>query len=366
VLLAGRVVQGTGAAMISSAALALLTTLFTEGRERNRALGAWGVVGGAAGASGLIVGGVLTDTLGWEWVFFINLPVALAAGLAAPRLLPRGVVAGPARPLDLPGALMVTLGLGLLLYGLNHGEQAGFSSQTTISLLCAATALLITFIVIERRMRNPIVAFRLFRVPGVAGTDAAAILLAAIIASNLFFTTLYVQRVLGFSALETGMAFLPNSVLVGVGSALTSRLAGRIGTGSVLAAGLGVGGVGALLLAGISAEGSYVTDVLPGFALTGLGLGMAFVAVTIGATAGIDEHDQGLASGVVNTAQQVGFAVGIAVVVAVATAHQETSTGSEAQRLVAGYSAGYLLGAVLAGIAAIGAVILIRARRPRR
>lgn len=343
-LLAGRALQGVGAAMVSPAALSLLTALFAEGEERNRALGAWGSVGGAAGATGLVLGGVLTSAAGWEWLFFINLPIALGCAFAAPRLLPAAAAPEAGRRLDLPGALTITLALGLLIFGLSRSEHTGFGSAATLGLLAGAAALLAAFVAIERRVRRPLVAFRLFRLPGVAGANVAMLLLNAVIASQLFFTTLYAQRVLGLSALETGLAFLTNSALVVVGSTLASRLIGRVGAGVVLAIGLAIIGASALLLSGVSADGTYAADVLPGFTLTGLGLGLAFVSVTVGATSGAGDRDQGLASGVVNTAQQVGFGVGIAAVIA----------------SVDGYSAGYLVNAALATFAAVLALALVR------
>ncbi|TDD92625.1 MFS transporter [Actinomadura rubrisoli] len=364
VLLTARAFQGLAGAMVSAAALALITTLFTEPPARDRALGAWGATGGAAGACGLILGGGPTDTLGWPWVFFINVPIGLIAPVFALRLLPSGRPtrrpAGHGRGLDLPGAVLLTTGLGLLLYGLTRGEQDGYAAPGVAALLAGAAALLAGFAVTERRVRRPLVRFAIFRTPGVPGALAAAMALNAVVASNLFFTTLYVQDVLGFSPLETGAAFLPNSVLVIAGSTLGSRLAGSTGAGTVLACGLAVLTAGCLLLSGISADGDYAADVLPGFALTGLGLGLAFVAVTIAATHGIDHQDQGLASGLVNTAQQVGFAIGIATVAAVAAARARSAGGDAAERAVSGYSTGYLIDAALAAAAVIVALVLVR------
>lgn len=363
VMLAGRAVQGLGSAMVSPAALSLLTTLFAEGSERNRALGAWGAAGGAAGATGLILGGLLTATAGWEWVFFINIPICVLAVFAAARLLPVGQVPGIARAVDLPGALTITLSLGLLIFSLSQAEHTGLANPLTLGMLAAAALLLVFFVMIERRTTHPVVAFRLFRLPGVAGANVSALLLNTVIASQLFFTTLYVQQVLGFSALQTGLAFLPNSALVLVGSAIASRLVGRTGAGALLATGFVVVGVSALLLTGVDVNGNYVSDVLPGFTLTGLGLGMAFVSVTVGATTGATDEDQGLASGVVNSALQAGFAVGIAAVVAAAFALGSTNSAGQGVQAVAGYSVGYLIDALLAGLAAVLALVFVRGQR---
>lgn len=376
-LLAARAVQGVAGAMVSAAALALLTTLFAEGAGRNRALGAWGAVGGAAGACGLILGGVLTELLSWPWVFLINAPIGLAAVLATPRTLPADGSTGPARAgvreLDLPGAVAVTFGLGLLIFGLSRSERAGLTSAATLLPLAAAVVALAIFVVVERRARVPLVRFELFRVPGIAAANLVALTLTTVIASNLFFTTLYVQRVLGFTALETGLAFLPNSVLVIAGSAIGARLAGRYGPRPGLVAGLLVLAASALLLSGVPAGGgvsaSGVAVVLPGFALTGLGLGLAFVSVTIAATEGVPPGLRGLASGVLNTAQQLGFAAGIATIVAAASA---SAHGRGLGRLVDGFAAGYRLDAALAtAAAALGMIVRERrgcrgSRRPWR
>lgn len=364
VMLTGRAVQGLGSAMVSPSALSLLTTLFAEGRERNRALGVWGAAGGAAGATGLILGGLLTAAVGWEWVFFINIPICVLAAVAATRLLPEGRVPGIPRTVDLPGALLITLSLGLLIFSLSQAEHTGLTDTLTMGLFLAAAVLLAVFVFVERRVAHPIVAFRLFRLPGVAGANISALLLNTVIASQLFFTTLYVQQVLGFTALQTGLAFLPNSALVLVGSALASRLVGRTGAGTMLAAGFALIGISALLLTGVDVNGNYAADVLPGFTLTGLGLGCAFVAVTVGATTGATEADQGLASGIVNSALQVGFAVGIAAVVAAAFALGSTSSAQEIVRAVSGYSAGYLIDALLAGLASVLALISVRRAKP--
>nr|WP_242527228.1 MFS transporter [Ktedonosporobacter rubrisoli] len=322
-------------------------------------------MGAAGGATGMILGGILTAALGWEWIFFINLPIGLGAAIAAPGLLPADSSSETGKKLDLAGALTITLALGLLIFALNSSEQASFPIGLFLGLLAVAGILLVAFVVIERRTSQPLVAFRLFRLPGVTGANLAALLLNAIIASELFFTTLYLQQVLGLSALATGIAFLPNSALVLVGSALASRLVNRFGAGLTLAAGALILGVSAFLLSGVTAGGSYLINVMPGFTLTGLGLGLTFVALTISATSGVEERDQGLASGVVNTAIQLGSGVGIAAVVAVALALSQTSSGSMSARLVASYATGYLIDMVLALLIAVLALLLVH-RHSRR
>ncbi|MQA08705.1 MAG: MFS transporter [Pseudonocardiaceae bacterium] len=356
VLLTARVVQGVGSALVSSSALALLTSLFAEGTARNRALGAWGAVGGGAGACGLILGGTLTDLLGWPSIFLINVPIGLAAAWVAPRLLPAGDRGNVG--LDLPGAVTLTAGLGLLILGLSQGGHAGFGADPVIGVLAGAVALLAAFAVIQRRASHPLVAPRLLRVPGVAAANIAALTLTMIVASSLFFTTLYVQQVLGLTALQTGLAFLPNSVLVVAGSALATRLRHRLGPGVILVAGFAILIVAGLLLSGVSADGTYVTAVLPGFALIGFGQGMAFVAAISGATRSVADSDHGLASGVVNSAQQVGFAVGLAAVISAAVA-----LAGPGARPVVSYATGYLLDSALAAVGLLISLALVRTRR---
>lgn len=365
-LLASRAVQGLGSALVSAAALALVITLFAEGPERNRALGAWGAVGGAAGASGLILGGALTGLLGWPWVFYLNVPIVVGAILATPRLLRTGIGQADTHRLDLPGALTLTSGLGLLVFGLSRAEQAGFTAGSTLGLLATAVGLLVGFVAIEHRVPHPLVPVRLFRIPGIPVANLAGVLLTSIVASNLFFTTLYVQQVLQFSPLETGLAFLPNSALVLVGSAVATRLVTRLGSGPILVAGFGVLGIASVLLSTVSPGAAYTTHVLPGFALTGLGLGLAFVSVTIAATRGVEERDSGLASGVVNTAQQIGFAIGIAAVVAAAHALTAIDGTSGIAAQIASYSSGYLVDAAIAAVGIGVALLLVRTNHGNR
>lgn len=363
VLLVARALQGVGSAVVSSAALALLTALFAEGPARNRALGAWGAVGGAAGACGMLLGGALTNLAGWPWIFFINAPLGLIALLSAPRLLPSERAEHSPSGLDLPGAFTITAGLGSLTFGLSHAEQNGITSAATLGALVAAGLLLAAFVMIERRVPHPLVTSRLVRTSGIVTANLAMLILTTIVASNLFFTTLYVQRVLGFTPWQTGLAFVPNSVLVVTGSAIATRLAPLLRPGGILAAGFTILIAGGLLLSRVAAGGSYATDVLPGFALTGLGLGLGFVAATLAATRGVIGADRGLASGVVNSAQQLGFAVGIAAVVTAALALTPTGTDSDVEHLAASYSTGYLLDSGLAAIGVIAALVLARAQR---
>lgn len=364
VLLGARALQGVGSALMSTPALAMITSLFREGPERHRALGAWGGVGGAAGAAGLLVGGILTEFLGWPWVFWLNVPLGIACVIGMLRVLPGASTGGHrAGGLDLPGAVALTTGLFLLILGLGRVETDGPAAGSTLGLLGAAVVVLAVFGIVERRVEHPLVDFRLFTIPGVAAANVCALLLTTVLASGCFFATLYVQETLGFSPPATGAAFLPHSAAVLAGSALASRALGRHGPGRTLAGGFVALATAAILLTGLSPQGSYVVDVLPGFTLLGFGIGICMVAVTVAATASVAERDHALASGVVNTAQQIGFAVGIAAVVSVATAIGGGAPGGPAEQAVAGYGAGYVVDAVL-GLVGVGlALVIARATR---
>jgi EmrB/QacA subfamily drug resistance transporter len=364
VLLAGRALQGLGGALAAPAALSLITTTFAEGSERNRALGIFGAVAAAGATAGLIIGGALTDALSWRWVFYVNIPVGAGALLLAPRLIRESRDRASDRSLDVPGAVTVTAGLALVVYGVTRGQEDGFGATSTLLLLGAAAALLVLFAVIETRVRRPLVPFRSFGRRAVSGANVVALASTGVIAGQAFFSTLYLQQILGFSPIETGLSFLPLSVAAFVGSGIASQLAGRIGTRGPLAAGLGLMGLGTLALTGISADGSY-SGVLPAFVLFGLGLGLSFVSQTITATAGVGADQQGLASGLLNTSQQLGFAVGVAGLVSVAVAATEGSTaGGAAARLVDGYTSGYLACSAVALAGVIAALLLVPRVRP--
>ena len=364
VLLAGRALQGLGGALAAPAALSLITTTFAEGAGRNRALGVFGAVAAAGATAGLIIGGALTDALSWRWVFYINIPVGAGALLLAPRLIRESRDRASDRSLDIPGAVTVTGGLGLLVYGVTRGQEDGFAATPTLLLLAGAGLLLAAFAVVETRVRRPLVPFRFFARRAVGGANVVALASTGVIAGQAFFSTLYLQRILGFSPIETGLSFLPLSVAAFVGSGVASQLAGRIGTRPPLAAGLGLMGLGTLALTGISPDGSYA-GVLPAFVLFGLGLGLSFVSQTITATAGVDADEQGLASGLLNTSQQLGFAVGVAALVSVAvTATEGSAADGAAARLVDGYTAGYLACSAVALAGVVVALLLVPRVRP--
>jgi EmrB/QacA subfamily drug resistance transporter len=313
VLIAARAFQGVGAAIMTPAALSILMTTFREGAERNTALGIWGAVGASGGTVGVLLGGILTDTIGWEWIFFLNVPVALAVIAVSPTLLRDSRVDTGHRRFDLAGAVSVTAAVALLVYALVEAESAGWASGQTLGLIGASAALFALFSAIELRSRAPIMPFSIFRIRAVTGSNVAGFALGGAVFGMIFILTLYMQQVLSYSPLRTGVAWLAMSLTALISSVVASVLVTRVGTRVPLAAGLVVAAVGLLLLAQIPADGAYVSDLLPGLLVTGLGLGAAFVSLSIGALEGVSERDAGLASGLVNTTQQVGGALGVAV-----------------------------------------------------
>jgi EmrB/QacA subfamily drug resistance transporter len=317
-LVAARAVQGLGGAFMAPAALSLLTVIFSEGEERNRALGVWAGIAGAGGAIGLLAGGVLTTELSWRWVFFVNLPVAAFAALASLRLIgeSRDPVAGK---FDVPGAVTATAGLGALVFALVRANVWGWGSARTILVLAAAAVLLATFVVLQLRGRHPLVPPRLFRNRTLVGADVGMLIAGAGLFGVFFFLTLYMQDVLGYSALRTGVAYLPFTVMLVVSAGVGSRILGRIGARAILICGFVLAAGGLALLARISPTTGYV-DFLPSLLIMGAGMGACFVSVTSSAVSGVPQEDTGVASALLNASQQVGGSLGLAVLTAVAAA----------------------------------------------
>ncbi len=317
-LVASRAVQGLGASFMAPAALSLLTVIFTEGEERNRALGVWAAIAGAGGAIGLLAGGVLTTQLSWRWVFFVNLPIAAVAALASVRLI--GESRDPdAGAFDIPGAVTATGGLGALVFGLVRANSWGWASATTILVFAAAAVLLTVFVVLQLRGRHPLVPPRLFRNRTLVGADVGMLVAGAGIFGVFFFLTLYMQDVLHYSALKTGVAYLPISAALVISSGVGARMLGRVGARPILVTGFGLGAVAMLLLVRLSPTTGYL-DVLPPLLLLGAGMGGAFVSVTSSAVSGVPQEDAGIASALLNSSQQIGGSIGLAVLTAVATA----------------------------------------------
>src|SRR3712207_3430755 len=320
-LIVARGVQGLGAALLSPAALSIVTTTFTEGAERNKALGVWGAVAGSGGAAGVLLGGVLTDALSWEWVLFVNVPIGIAAAALAPVLLDDTRDTRQRRHFDAAGALTITLGLSILVYALVDAEDAGWGSTQTVLLLSLAALLHLAFVIMESRTEAPLVPFKIFRLRTLSASNVIGLLIGMALFSMFFFVSLYMQNVLGFDALETGLAYLPLALTIIVSAGVASQLVTRLGFKPVLMFGLLLVAIGLVWFAQVSTGGSYVGDVLFPSIIAGAGLGFSFVPVTIGAVAGTRNEDSGLASGLINTSQQIGGALGLAVLSTVAFAN---------------------------------------------
>src|SRR5205823_5513313 len=293
-LIAARAVQGFGAAVISPSALSIVSTTFEEGAERNKALGIWGAVGGSGAAVGVLLGGVLTKYLGWEWIFFVNVPVGVIAILLTPRFVRESRVATADRSADPLGAITVTAGLVALVYAISKAPFDGWGSARTIVLLVVAVALLATFVVIERRVRNPVMPLRIFRVRTVAGANVVGALLGAVVFANFFVLTQYVQNVLHYSALKAGVTFVATAGTAVLAAGAAQALATRFGVKPVMAIGMLLMAGGMIWYAQIPVHGSFTTDLLPGYLMVGVGLPFGFVPVTIAALAGIESAEAGL------------------------------------------------------------------------
>ncbi len=368
-LIAARAVQGLGAALISPAALAIVTTTFSEGAERNKALGVWGAVAGSGGAAGVLLGGILTETLGWEWVLFVNTPIGIAAALLAPRLLEDSRDESRAS-FDIAGAVSVTAGLALLVYTLVDANDAGWGSTQTLVLGGIALALLAAFLVIESRTRHPLMPFSIFRLRTLRGANVIGLLLGMSLFSMFFFISLYMQQVLGYEPLKAGLAYLPLAGLIIVSAGLASQLVTRVGFKPTLVAGLLFVAAGLLWFGQVSAPGgSYVGDVLFPSMLAAIGLGLSFVPVTIAAVTNVKPDEAGLASGLINTSQQVGGALGLAILATVATSTTDDVFASgernPAIALTEGFQDAFLVGAGMALLAAVLAAVLISSKDSR-
>jgi EmrB/QacA subfamily drug resistance transporter len=327
VLIAARAVQGLGAAIVSPATLAIITTTFEEGAERNKALGIWGAMGGSGAAAGVLFGGILTKYLGWEWIFFVNVPVG-ALVLALTRPVVRESRAQGVRGFDAGGAVTVTGGLALLVYAISKAPDDGWANGRTIGLLIGAAVLLLAFLAIESRHRQPLVPFRIFRTKTLAGANVAGFLLGAVIFANFFILTLYVQQVLGYSPLKTGLTFLATAGTTIPVAGVAQALVTRIGVRPVLTVGLALIAGAMFLYAQLPVHGTFAADLLPGYLMMGFGLAFAFIPVSIAALAGVAHHESGLASGLLNTSQQVGGALGVAIAATVAFTHERTLLAS--------------------------------------
>jgi EmrB/QacA subfamily drug resistance transporter len=362
-LIAARSVQGVGGAIASAVSLSLMMTLFTEPADRAKAMGVFGFVAAGGGSIGVTLGGILTDSLDWHWIFLVNFPIGIAVVALSLKLLPAARIEGAAVKLDVAGAITVTSALMLAVYAIVNGNQNGWTSAQTLGMLGAAAALLAVFLVIESRVESPLMPLRLFRLRNLATANVVGILWAAAMFAWFFLAALYMQLVLGYTPLEVGLAFLPANLIMGVFSlGLSAKLVMRFGIRAPLAVGLVLAAAGMVLFVRAPVDGSFIVDVLPSMMLLGLGAGTAFNPVLLAAMSDVDQSEAGLASGVVNTSFMMGGAVGLAVLASLAQSRTESLRASGDGVLTAltgGYHAAFLLGAVFAlTAAALGAFLL--------
>src|SRR5215210_7350347 len=371
-LIAARAAQGLGAAIISPAALSIVTTTFTDGAERNKALGAWGAVAGAGGAAGVLLGGILTDGLGWEWVLWVNVPVALTVAALSPRLIAESRSESATRHFDTAGAVSVTAGLSVLVYAIVDATDAGWGSLQTLGLIGLSAALIAAFVTIELRSEAPLMPFRIFRLRTLTGANIVGLLVGASLFSMFFFITLYMQQVLGYSAIHAGLSYLPLALMIIVASGIASQLVTRIGFKAVLAMGMAFIAAALVWFSQVSVGGGFLADILGPSLLAATGLGFAFVTSTIAAVSGVREQESGLASGLINTSQQVGGALGLAVLATIAnsrTADLMASAGGARSELTnalnEGFQSAFLGGAGIAALGLVLTLVLIRTRDSR-
>src|SRR5438552_4364095 len=369
-LITFRATQGLGGALLAPAALSILTTMFAEGRERNIALGVWGAVSGSGAAAGVLLGGFLTSSLAWSWIFFINVPVGAALVVAAPFFLRESRAELGHRNFDLAGVTTITGGLMLLVYAMTRATEIGWGSAQTIGLLAASAGLILSFVVIELRSNAPLLPMRIFRLRSLTGANVTSFLVGTPVFSQFFLGTLYMQQVLHFSAIETGVAYLPLTLTIIVLAGVAQSLVTRIGVRRVLPVGMAFAAVALVLLAQVPADGSYFSDLFVPFLISAVGLAFAFVPLTIAALMGVEEADAGVASGLLNTTQQIGGAIGLAAASTIATtftAHYVSSHPGASPlggpALTYGFQITFY---VLAGLAALGAVLSAVLIEPHR
>jgi len=361
-LVGARALQGLGAALISPAALSIISTTFAEGAERARALGVWAAIAIGGSAVGLILGGVLTQYFSWPWIFFVNVPVGIIGFVLSLRLIPESRDALAHRSYDLAGAVTVTGGLMALVYAIVDAQSAGWGSGKTLGFFGLAAVLLAAFVAIELRAKAPLVRLSIFRIRSLLTANLAMFLAMSGMFAMFFFNTLYIQRVLGYGPLKAGVAFLPFTAGIMISAGIASQFAPRLGVRPVAAVGFLLSAAGLVLLTQLPVHGSYLTNVLPSIALSSLGMGAVFMPLTLIATTGLADSDQGLASGLFNTSQQVGGALGLAVLSTLATSKTASAGGSPAHGLVVGFHWAFAAGAVVM-VAALGVMVALLRRR---
>src|ERR687888_1727978 len=364
-----RALQGLGAALLAPAALSILTTTFREGRERNLALGIWGAASGSGGAAGVLLGGALTSGLSWSWIFFINVPVGALVIALSPWLLRESRAGLAHRHFDFAGAGSITAGLMLLVYAMTRATQHGWGTGETIGLLAGSAALILAFFAIELRSKAPLLPLRIFRLRTLSASNLSGLLMGGAIFSQFFLLTLYMQQVLHYSALKTGVAYIGLTLTIIAFSAVAQAVVTRIGVRRVLPAGLALSTVALVLFARLPVHGDYFADLFPAFIISGLGLALAFVPMSIGALTGVREADAGIASGLINTNQQIGGAIGVAAATTIATtftthyvdAHAGATAFSGAA-LTHGFAIAFYVLAALAALGALLSAVMLESR----
>ena len=371
-LIAARALQGLGAALLAPSALSMVTNMFSEGAERNKALGVWGAVSGSGGAAGVLLGGVLTEYAGWEWVLWVNVPIAIIAAFLAPRLLVESRAENETRHFDAVGAVVITAGLSLLVFVLVDAVNAGWGSTQTIALLALSAALIVVFLAIESRSVAPLVPFRIFRMRTLTGANVIGLLIGAALFSMFFFLSRYMQEVLRYDALKTGLSYLPLALVIIFSAGGASVLVTKVGFKPVLIAGLVMITIGLLWFTQLPVDGVYLSDIVAPMVIAAAGLGFAFVPVTIAAVSGISENDSGLASGLINTSQQIGGALGLAVLATIANSTTQdlvaAAQGNPAavpNALTEGFHDAFLAGAGFALLGVLAAMFMISSSESR-
>jgi len=368
-LIVFRAMQGLGGALLAPAALSSLTTMFEEGRERNIALGIWGAVSGSGAAAGVLLGGLLTSSLDWSWIFFVNVPVGATLVAITPLLLAESRADLGHRNFDFAGAATITSGLMLLVYALTRATEHGWRTAETIGLLAGSAALIVAFLVIELRSRAPLLPMRIFRIRTLAAANLTAFLLGTSVFSQFFLTTLYMQEVLHYSAIQTGVAYIALTLTIIVLANVAQNVTTRFGVRPVLPVGMALAAGALLLFTRLPVQGHYFFDLFPAFIISAVGLAFAFVPMTIAALEGVSEADAGVASGLLNTTQQIGGAIGLAVATTIATTFTTRYVDSHAgvsalsgPALTYGFQITFYVLAGLAALAALVAAVMVESR----
>jgi len=368
-LIFGRGLQGLGGALVSPAALSIILDTFRETDERTKALGVWSAIAAGGAAFGLMLGGILTDLVSWQWIFFVNVPIGIAAALLAVRRVPESRAQLEHRTFDLAGAVTVTAGLVVLVFAIVKAQAWSWGSTRTVALLSLSLLLLAAFIAIEQRSPAPLVRLSIFRIRTLSTANGVMLLVASGMFGMFFFISLYVQEILGYSPLKAGFAFLPVTLGIIVGAGIAQQAIKRIGVRNVAVVGLALATLGLVVLAGVPIHGHYVSDLLTGLIPMSIGMGLTFVPITLLGTSGVGPNDAGTASGLFNTSQQIGGSLGLAILSTLAVSHTESLLHSSpggplaviAAR-VAGYHVAFWAAAVMLGAAAVLLVVLLRPR----